>query len=193
MNKPSNFENVSTGDFTPVTPGGHHMIIKQVKEQQSKSGKPMLVVAVDFAPNDTQPLYMSKLFESDIRPEKKWPHAGTIYVVSVDNNNQCSRNFKTFITSFEHSNNTQVRWDDGPAFTAQFAGKKIGGVFGIVEEEYNGERRKRCIHRWFCDDNKAGNAKIPEPKLMDQGAAPVPAGNTAQTVFTAVELEEIPF
>lgn len=193
MNKPSNYESVSTGDFTPVTPGGHHLIIKQVKETKSKSGKDMLVVAVDMAPNDTQPGYFSTLFQGDTRPEKKWPHAGTIYVVSVDNAGNCSRSFKSFITSFEHSNGVQVSWENGPAFANQFAGKKIGGVFGIVEEEYNGERRKRCLHRWFCDDDKAGSAKVPEPRLLDPGAAPVPAGSSAQSGFTPVEMEEIPF
>ena len=195
MNKPSNYENVSTGDFTPVTPGGHHLIIKQVKEQQSKSGKEMLVVAVDMAPNDQQPLYMSKLFEGDTRPEKKWPHAGTIYVVSTDNSGQCTKNFKTFITSFEHSNGCQVVWDTGAKFTKQFAGKKIGGVYGIVEEEYNGERKKRCLLRWCCDDSKAEGAKVPDPKLMDQGAAPVPASSADPSGFTPVEIdtEEHPF
>lgn len=195
MNKPVNFECVSTGDFTPITPGGHHLIIKQVKEQQSRSGKPMLVVAVDFAPTDSQPLYMSKLFESDIRPEKKWPHAGTIYVVSTDDKGQCTRNFKTFITSFEHSNGVQTVWGEGAQFTNQFAGKKIGGLFGIVEEEYNGERKKRCLHRWFCDDSRVDSARVPEPKLMDQGAAPVPAGSTTTQPggFTPVQLEDIPF
>ena len=193
MNKPVNYESVSTGDFTPVTPGGHHLIIKQVKEAKSKTGKDMLIVAVDMAPNDKQPLYFSKMFEEDIRPEKKWPHAGTIYVVSTDDKGQCTRNFKTFITCFEHSNGVQTTWGDGPAFANQFAGKKIGGVFGIIEEEYNGERKKRCLHRWFCDDSKADSAKVPEPRLLDQGAAPVQAGNTVQAGFTPVELDEIPF
>ena len=189
MNKPTNYESVSTGDFTPVTPGGHHLIIKQVKEQKARTGKDMLVVAVDMAPNDSQPMYFSKLFEEDIRPEKKWPHAGTIYVVSTDNKGQCTKNFKTFITSFEHSNGVQTAWGDGAQFTNQFSGKKIGGVFGRVEEEYNGERKTRCLLRWFCDDNKADSAKVPADKLLDQGAAPVPAG------FTQVEIntEEVPF
>ena len=193
MNKPVNYESTSTGDFIPVTPGGHHLIIKQVKETKSKSGKDMLVVAVDMAPNDIQPMYFSKMFEEDIRPDKKWPHAGTIYVVSTDNKGQCTKNFKTFITSFEHSNNTQTVWGDGPQFTNQFSGKRIGGVFGIVEEEYNGERKKRCLHRWFCDDSKADSVKAPDPKLLDQGAAPVQAGNTIPTGFTPVETDDIPF
>ena len=192
MIKPSNYENVSTGDFIPVTPGGHHLIIKQVKEAKSKSGKDMLIVAVDMAPNDSQPKYFSKLFEEDNRPDKKWPHAGTIYVVSTDANGQCSRNFKTFITSFEKSNGVQTTWGEGAVFTKQFTGKKIGGVYGRVEEEYNGERKLRCLHRWFCEDSRVEGAKVPADRLLDQGAAPVPAGNTP-TGFTPVEVEEIPF
>ena len=192
MNKPMNYENVSTGDFTPVTPGGHHLIIKQVKEAKSKTGKDMLVVALDMAQNDSQPLYMSKLFEGDTRPEKKWPRAGTVYVVATDNNGQCSRNFKTFISSFEKSNGVEARWVEGTAFVAQFAGKKIGGVYGIVEDEYNGERKKKCELRWFCEDGRAEGAKVPEPKLLDQGAAPVPAGSVPSG-FVPVSAEEIPF
>ena len=190
MFKPSNYENTSTGEFTPVTPGGHHLIIKQVKEQQSKTGKPMLVVAVDFAPNDSQPKYFSKMFEEDDRTDKKWPHAGTIYVVSVDNKGQCSKNFKTFITCFEKSNGVLINWEEGPGFAAQFAGKKIGAVYGKVEEEYNGERKMRCLHRWFCEDSKAESANVPEPRLLDQDAAPKPATGGK---FTVVEPDEIPF
>lgn len=53
MQKPNNFDNVKAGgDFTPVELGGHHMIIKQVAERQSKKEKPMLVVLFDFAKND---------------------------------------------------------------------------------------------------------------------------------------------
>lgn len=193
MLKPNNFDNVSTGDFTPVEAGGHHLIIKQVKEQKSRTGKDMLVVAVDMAPNDRQPKYFSKLFEEDTRPDKKWPHAGTIYVVSTDNKGQCSKSYKSFIVSFEKSNGVQTNWVDGPAFVNQFAGKKIGAVYGMVEEEYNGERKMRCLHRWFCEDSKVDGAKVPEPRLMDHGAAPAkPAGNVPAG-FVGVEVEDIPF
>ena len=189
MIKPNNYENVSAGDFVPVETGGHHMIIKQVKESKTRTGKDMLVIAVDFAQNDRQPMYFSKLFEGDTRPEKKWPNAGTIYVVSTDNSGQCTRNFKTFITSFEKSNNVRVDWCDGAKFVNQFAGKKIGGVYGRVEEEYNGERKIRCLLRWFCEDGRADSAKAPADKLLDHEAATAPAG------FTPVEMntEDIPF
>lgn len=174
------------------------MIIRQVREQESRTGKPMLVILVDFAENDSQPKYFSKLYESDVRPDKKWPHAGVIYVVSVDGSGQCSRNFKTFITSFERSNGCEVVWSNGPAFCEQFRGKKIGGVYGRVEEEYNGERKTRTLLRWFCEDGRADNAKAPSDKLMD--SAPAASATAVPTVpavpepaFTQVDTAELPW
>ena len=197
MIKPNNFENIQTGDFVPPAVGGHHMIIRQVKEQETKTGKPMLVILVDFADNDSQPKYFSKLFESDIRPDKKWPHAGVIYVVSVDANGQCSRNFKTFITSVERSNGFQVNWGDGPAFCEQFRGKKIGGVYGRVEEEYNGDRKIRTLLRWFCEDGKADTAKAPADRLLQDAPAAsaptVPAVPEPTPTFTQVDTAELPW
>ena len=163
------------------------MIIKGVKEEKSKSGKPMIVVAFDFAKNDKQPGFFAESFENDIRPEKKWPASGTMWIMTQDYQDptKTSRNFKSFVTSAERSNNFTAEW--GENFCKQFAGKKIGGVYGRVEEEYNGERKIRCILRWFCEDSRVDGAKAPADKLLDQGAAPVPAG------FTNVEMEEIPF
>ena len=193
MIKPNKFEEVATNEsFVPVAPGGHHMVIKQLKEAKSRSGKDMLVIAVDMAPNDSQPLYFSKMFEEDTRPEKKWPHAGTIYVVSVDANGLCSKNFKTFITSVEESNNFQVQWSNGPQWAAQFAGKRIGGVYGMVEEEYNGQVKKRCLHRWFCSDKRVESQKVPAEKLLNSYAASPAMSGNVPTGFTPVETE-IPF
>ena len=119
MQKPNNFDNVSTGDFTPVTPGGHHLIIKKVEETKSKAGKDMIIVAFDMAPGDSQPNYISKLFADDIRPDKKWPRAGRQYIVVTDSDGNTSRSFKSFITCVEKSNNGFVtQWGD--AFAQQF-------------------------------------------------------------------------
>lgn len=189
MNKPNNYENTSTGEFTPVAPGGHHMIIRKVAEQQSRTGKDMLVVYVDFAQNDVQPAYMTAQYREDTRAEKKWPNVGTIYIVSTDKDGNCSRSLKSFITSFEKSNNTQVNWCDGPQFANQFVGKKVGGVFGRVEEEYNGERKMKTRHRWFCEDSKADSATIPEDKMLPKQAI------DAATGFAQVDMTEddLPF
>lgn len=187
MLKPNNFENVQTGDFIPVEVGGHRMVIKAIEETTSKAGKPMVIVFFDFAPEDKQPSYFADQFSKDIRPEKKWPRGGTQYVVTVDKDGNCSRGFKTFISAVEKSNSPfLVNWTDGPQFAEQFKGKRIGGVFGMVESEYNGERRTRPELRWFCNDLDAPSQKIPAEKLLP-APAPVPT-YTASAVD-----EELPF
>ena len=190
MQKPNGYDEVQVGDFIPVELGGHHLIIKAVREQDSKNGKPMIVVAFDFAKNDKQPGYFSEQFDKDVRPDKKWPNNGTQYIMTMDSQDQSktSKNFKSFITSFEHSNNVTAIW--GEKFCDQFKGKKIGGVFGVVEEEYNGKVSKRHKLRWFCDDNKADSADIPQEKLLNTSSAKSSDGFV--NVVDSVE-EEIPF
>ncbi len=193
MQKPNNFDNTSTGDFTPIELGGHYMTIKQVNETTSKSGKPMIVVLFDFAKEDKQAGYFMESFRNDIRPEKKWPYSGTQYILTEDKDGNCSRNFKSFINSVEKSNNGfSTTWGEG--FCAQFKNKKVGGVFGMVEDEYNGKVTKKHQLRWFCNWDKVANAAVPTPKLLpntnkivtttdSDGFMTLPSGND----------EEIPF
>lgn len=192
MNKPSGYDEVKVGgDFTPIELGGHHLVIKGVREEKSKTGKDMIVVAFDTAKNDKQPEYFSDLFEKDIRPDKKWPNNGTQYILTMDSqdSSKTSRSFKSFITSFEKSNDCEAVW--GEKFCAQFKGKKIGGVFGLVEEEYNGEVKQRHKLRWFCEDARADEANVPEAKLLNKPVK-APADNGFVNVPDGVA-EEIPF
>lgn len=197
MQKPNNFDNVSTGDFTPITPGGHHLIIKKVEESKSKTGKDMIIVAFDMAAGDSQPNYVSKLFADDIRPDKKWPRVGRQYIVVTDNDGNTSRSFKSFITSVEKSNNGFVtQWGD--AFAAQFKNKRIGGVFGLVESEYNGKVTARCELRWFCADDKADTARAPERKNLPNNNRVVSAPTSGESFDGFLSIpdgmdEEIPF
>ncbi|MGE9977338.1 hypothetical protein ACQRAS_15375 [Coprococcus catus] len=161
MKKPNNYENTH-GYFTPVEFGGHKLIIKQVTETtSSNTGKPMVVVLFDFAPDDIQPGYFMEQFKNDIRPEKKWPYQATQCILTEDENGNCSRSFKTFITCVEHSNNGfAVQWGD--AFEKQFKNKKIGGVFGPQMDYYNGRELEKRVLRWFVSIDKVADAKVPE-------------------------------
>lgn len=198
MNKPQNFDNTkASGDFTPIELGGHHIIIKNVEETTSKAGKPMLKVSFDFAKNDKQADYMSNEYKNDIRPDKKWPHAGTQYILSEDKDGNCSKSFKSFITAFESSNNCSAIW--GEKFAAQFKNKKIGGVFGEVENEYNGKTSMRHELRWFCSDDKVDSAAIPEAKLLNGKASDtIGAGSSSASSAPDVNVadgtdEEVPW
>lgn len=195
MEMPKNYaETKVSGDFTPVEVGGHHLVIKQVNESVSKSNKKMLVVLFDMAANDKQANYMSEEFKNDIRPEKKWPHAGTQYILVEDNDGACSKSFKSFMTSFEKSNSCSAIWGD--KFIGQFKNKKIGGVFGLVENEYNGKTTMRSELRWFCDDSKVDTVTAPEPKKLNNTPAPAPSQPTTPDGFMPIPdevAEEIPW
>lgn len=165
MQKPNSYDDVKIGEFTPIELGGHHAIIKDVREQKTSTGKDMIVVAIDFASNDKQAGYFLNSFENDIRPDKKWPYQAVQYIVVEDADNKTTRNFKSFITAFEDSNNCEATWGD--SFCLQFKGKKIGVVYGNVEEEYNGEIKMRRRIRFFCKDSIVDTTKVPADKLLN--------------------------
>lgn len=200
MQKPNNYENTQAqGEFTPVELGGHKLIIKQVNETTSKKGKPMIVVLFDFAPDDIQPGYFTKQFRDDIRPDKKWPNQATQYILTEDENGDCSRSFKTFITCVEHSNSGfTTQWGD--AFAKQFKNKKIGGVFGSQMDYYDGKEKEKRVLRWFISVDKVTDAKIPEMsetqayKNHINGYAPgsTPAGDGFMNIPDGID-EELPF
>ena len=162
MQKPTNYDETQAGgEFTPVELGGHKLIIKQVNETKSKTGKDMIVVLFDFAEDDKQPGYFMEQFQNDIRPDKKWPNQATQYILTEDADGKCTRNFKTFTTCVEHSNaGFSVQWGD--KFCQCFKGKKIGGVFGEQMDYYNGEEKKKRVLRWFVSLDKVADATIPD-------------------------------
>lgn len=199
MQKPNGYEEAqASGEFTPVNLGGHHAVIMQVTEKKSSTGKDMIVVVFDFAKNDEQAGYFNDRFKNDTRDDKKWPFNGTKYIMVNDyqDANKTSRQFKTFCTCFEKSNGTEVNWGL-PNWGAQFKGKKIGVVFGEEENEYDGTVRMRRVPKWFCRDDMAEQAGVPEPKYLN-GSAPATAPVTATQQndgfmdVTNTE-EEIPF
>lgn len=162
MKKPNNYENTqASGDFTPVELGGHYLTIKDVAEMKSKSGKDMIRVSFDFAANDKQPGYFMESLKNDIRPDKKWPNQATQYILTEDENGNCSKSFKTFITCVEHSNSGFVtQWGDN--FGAQFKNKVVGGVFGPQKDYYENKEREKRVLRWFVSADKVKDARVPD-------------------------------
>ena len=161
MQKPNNYEKVqAAGEFTPIELGGHVLVIKQVEELTSKTGKPMIKVSFDTADNDKQPNYFADQFRNDIRPDKKWPNNGTAYIMRDDMDGNCSKSFKTFTTSVEKSNpGFQIVWGD--QFCQCFKNKMVGGVFGVIHDAYNGRAINKRQLRWFRSADKIEEADIP--------------------------------
>ena len=188
MQMPNSYnETKAGGDFTPISLGGHHLIIKKVFEKdrdgnqiRNKNGEPMIIVCFDMADNDTQPKYATNEFLSNKDRYSKvpfWPYSCTSYI-TTERDGACTKQFKTFTTCFAHSNGIQddaIKWGD--AFADQFTGKRIGGVFGETESEYNGKRYMKHELRWFCTDSKVDAATVPDAKRISGSGAPAGSGD----------------
>jgi hypothetical protein len=123
----------------------------------------MLVILFDFAEGDEQAGYFMKQFENDIRPDKKYPNAGTNYMVIDESVDYGVRNLKTFITCVEKSNpGFAVKWDDN--FGQQFKGKLIGGIFRLEKDWYDNREVKRHKLAWFRSIEGIKDADIPEER-----------------------------
>lgn len=164
MQKPNNYDTTqAAGEFEPIKLGGHKMVIKQVSEKKSQGGLDMLVILFDFAEGDEQAGYFMKQFENDIRTDKKYPNAGTNYMVIDESVDYGVRNLKTFITCVEKSNpGFTVKWGDN--FGQQFKGKLIGGIFRSEKDWYDGREVKRHKLAWFRSVEGIKDADIPEER-----------------------------
>lgn len=190
MQKPSNYDSVQVG-YIPVELGGHTAVIKRVKETQSRTGKPMVQIAIDFDQKDSQPGFFTDAYHNDDRPDKKWPYQGTQYILTEDQDGKCSRNFKSFITSVETSNGVECAW--GAGFEKWFVGKKVGVVYGESEEEYDGEVKIRRRIRYFCSYDKAATAPVPERKLLKTLTTTVARPSAESFMNVPDDEEEVPF
>lgn len=192
MQKPNGYDEArESGGYTPVELGGHYAVVKQVVEKQSSTGKPMIVVLFDFCEPDKQPGYFAESFESDNREDKKWPFAGTKYIMVQDfqDTNKTSRQFKTFCSCVEKSNNMTISWG-GSDWSKQFKGKKIGVIYGEEEQEYDGEKSMRTLPRFFCQWERVKGAAIPAAKYLTISEPVVPK---APEGFSMITDDEIPF
>lgn len=167
MQKPRKYdETVVGGNYTPPEVGGHHLVIHQVEERKNKNDGDMIVVSFDFAPNDRQAMLFAEQYKKDQRQERKWPRSATSYINVYKQDGDCSKPFKSFCTAWETSTGKTVQWGDG-AWGSQFRGTRIGGVFGLVENEWKGKKTMRPELRWFCDDAKATEQNVPDPVYLD--------------------------
>lgn len=132
MIKPADYDRVTAyGEFTPLELGGHICQIMSVEETTSSTGKDMLVISLDTAPQDKRPEYYMKQWKNDDRPDKKW--GCRVFQLVLDKDGNTNRGLKTFITAVERSNpGFQVQWGDG--FASCFKNRLVGGVFG--REQY---------------------------------------------------------
>lgn len=153
-----------TGEYEKLNAGGYICKIKSAKEEKSKTGKRMLVIALDILEGDKKDFF-KKRFDEDTRTEKKWP-AGAIYRQMLEGE-KAAGFLKGLITSIEASNEGfKWDWDE-----KKLANLKCGAIFG--EEEYeklDGSVRTSTKVKFIrtVKSIEEGNFKIPEIKKLPQ-------------------------
>lgn len=201
MEMPNNYkETPAAGEFAPISLGGHYLVIKQVEEMKNKNGAPMVKISFDTADNDSQPHYFSDQFRNDIRPDKKWPFNGAVYMNVNDREGKCSRNFKGFVSSAEKSNpGFAVTWGD--SFCNCLKNKLVGGVFREELGFYNGKETHQRKLAWFCANDRVADASIPNPAETEEhkswresgGITSAPADSSGFMNIPEGLDEELPF
>ena len=166
MEKLENYDNVApiTGEFERLEAGGYICKIVSAKEETSKSGKRMLVIALDIAEGDKKDFFRNR-FTENANPDKKWP-AGGVYRQMLEGDKAVGY-LKGLMTSLEASN-TGFKWDWDEK---KLKDLKCGAIFG--EEEY--EKLDGSVGTTtkvkFIRTVKAiqdGNFKVPELKKLPQ-------------------------
>lgn len=157
-----------TGEYERLNAGGYICKIISAKEEKSKSGKRMLVLALDIIEGDKKDFFRNR-FNENSNPDKKWP-AGAIYRQMLEGE-KAAGFLKGLMTSLEASNDGfKWNWDE-----KKLADLKCGAIFG--EEEYKkmdgsvGTSTKVKFIR-TVKAIQDGNFKIPElKKLPEKGEA----------------------
>lgn len=198
MLKPNDYDSISAyGDYEPLEIGGHILVIQAVKETKSKSGKPMLEISLDTAPDDIQPGYYMDRWKSDSRPsdQKRW--GCIVYQLTEDSTTGgTNRGLKTFITSVEESNPGFIpQWGDN--FGPCFKGKRVGGIFR--REQYANQKGElkwstKCMSFRSVQKIMDG-VEPPDDKYLDGHNKPSGSGATASNDFAVLAGSdaELPF
>lgn len=153
-----------TGEYEKLNAGGYICKIINAKEEKSKNGKRMLVLAIDITEGDKKDFFKNR-FEENASPDKKWPSGG-IYRQMLEGE-KATGFLKGLMTSLE-SSNEGFKWDWNEK---KLKDLKCGAIFG--EEEY--EKMDGSIgvstKVKFIRTIKAiqdGNFKVPELKKIPQ-------------------------
>lgn len=196
MRKPRNYdsaEKYAEGKKLPA--GGYICKIINVKEQMSKAGNEMLVLAFDIAEGEFANYYR-ETFDRSASEDKKW--RGNFYIMvppeDAATKNWQLRRFKTIISKIEESNpGYHFDWEH----PEKMAGLKIGMLFN--EQEYvatNGANRftTRPKYLELVETIRSGDFEVPATDyLKSSGSEQIPEDNKFMDIPDNTDGEHIPF
>lgn len=180
-----------TGEYEKLEAGGYICKIIAAKEEQSRSGKRMLVLALDILEGEKKDYFKNRFEENkknntDPNKKIKWPAGGTYY--QMLEGDKAAGYLKGLMTSLEKSNDGfKWDWDE-----KKLKDLRCGAIFG--EEEYEkmdgsvGVSTKVKYIRTVESINK-GNFKIPEIKRLPQ------KGEAFEDILNSVnnDTDDLPF
>lgn len=173
------------GDFTALPGGGYVCRIKKAQMTTNSNNLPMVEVMIDICEGEFKD-YFGKLYRDRIArdPNAKYPYNGILRITAVDEEGHTKKNFKSFCTSVEKSNNmTLPRHDE--AFLKALVGKGVGVLY--QREEYEGDDGKirwSTKPKWFRDVETIRSGKFTKPEDK-------PLPETYGTGFTAADASSI--
>jgi len=177
--------------FEALPKGAYVIQIKDVKEEQNKSGNGThLTICFDIAEGDYKGYFQTQM-ENSTSEDKKWPYDARHYITVPADGCQTFvwDNWNTFFADLEDSNNGFVFGGD----IKTLKGKLIGGKFYIEQTEYNGNIYDHTRLKWTCvaDDVRNGKAgKLPNDKLIK--SAPKSDANGFMSIPDGIA-EEVPW
>lgn len=177
MQQYRNWNNVqAAGEFKPLKPGGYVLQIKATREETSRNGNPMLVIAFDIAEGEFKGYY-NDLFAKNTAADRKWPNGGIHRIMlpvdnGTDEDNKQMSKLKGFVNAVAESNrnyNPNEYWN-----IDQLKGRLIGGLFRREEyENQKGERKWTTKLAWPCSVPriKSGDFEVPEDRPLPENTS----------------------
>lgn len=191
--------NVGGGGMKALPPGGYVCRVLKAKLTKTKDKQlPMVEAIIDIIDGEYEQ-YFSKKYE--LNKEKhgkdaKFPNNAVLRIVAVDENGNTKRNFKSFCTCIEESNQMEVPKDNDDAFIKAIQGKEIGILFG--REQFQGSDGNyywSTKPRWYrsVETIMNGNFEIPADQFAEgSNSYPVASDSDLPDSFSS-DSDPIPF
>ena len=189
-----NYNDVQVGgDYRALPGGGYVCKIKKAQMATNSDGLPMIKVAVDICEGDYAG-YWQELFRSRMAsdPNAEYPYNGVLRITAVDEEGNTKKNFKSFVTSVEKSNNIELPRHD-EAFLKALVGKEVGVLY--QREQYrgnDGKERWSTKPKWYRDVETIRSGKFTKPEDVYLDDSLEDTGFTNVDSFNAAE-DDIPF
>lgn len=190
MRKPSDWNDTPSydGESMVIKPGAYICKIKGMKEEPTKTGKTMVVLAFDIAEGEYENYYNDK-FKREQKDNKDVKFKGTFRVFPLTNENKTNPFFKGMITSIERSNNFVLPNE----FTENdVKGKLFGGLFGREEFE-PGKWYTKLVSIRTVEAVREGRYTLPEDKPLSNTPNSSSSYTSGFSIDNDADDEDLPF